>query len=145
MCLAYEAFLCVLRWTEEEKEWNKKKKKKDLPLSVQPRLVATTQSDSSHSICPSDYYWHTRCECYRLIPPVSSHTHTDPQITYHRTTTAPISSLTGITSSWAARSAVLPDLAVWRFECVSFSGWKQEPDWWLLEQSSGLREVGWRS
>lgn len=76
------------------------------------------------SICPSFYYWHARCECYRIIPPglvsplthTHVHTQTGPPTTNCHTTPCP--ERAGVVPS--ASSAVLPDLFVQRFpfQCV---------------------------
>lgn len=67
-------------------EWERDK---DLLSSALPRLVPPAYLFSP-PICSPDYYWHTRCECFCLIPPASALTHTHTHSVWSlKPTTAP--------------------------------------------------------
>ena len=108
VCSAFEE-LPWLRW----KKSRKRHRDNNVLSPVQSRLVAVIHPHFSLPLCASDYYWHTRCEGVSLNTPPSA------------ATTSP---LTGVSTSWAA---ALPDPS------VSLLEWKQEPDWWSLEELTG--------
>lgn len=126
-------------WSTPQKKEKAGKKKmtewerdKDLLSSALPRLVPPAYLFSP-PICSPDYYWHTRCECFCLIPPASAltHTHTqsDPlnQPLHHHHTYLP--------SEWhyclvGCQVCSIAKVPVCRFECVPL---RMKSDWWLLE------------